>query len=40
MMNIGIMRLYFLTCIGYFQLTYAVDEFVVYGSIEFTKRIC
>jgi len=38
MMKIGIMQPYFFPYIGYFQLMNAVDEFVVYDNIEFTKK--
>ena len=37
-MKIGIMQPYFLPYIGYFQLMNAVDEFVVYDNIQFTKK--
>src|SRR5438445_505000 len=37
-MRIGIMQPYFFPYIGYFQLINAVDEFVVYDNIEFTKK--
>lgn len=37
-MTIGIMQPYFLPYIGYFQLINAVDRFVVYDNIEFTKK--
>lgn len=37
-MKIGIMQPYFLPYIGYFQLMNAVDEFVIYDNIEFTKK--
>lgn len=37
-MKIAIMQPYFLPYIGYFQLICAVDEFVVYDNIEFTKK--
>lgn len=37
-MKLAIMQPYFLPYIGYFQLLNAVDEFVVYDNIEFTKR--
>ena len=37
-MNLGIMQPYFFPYIGYFQLMNAVDEFVVYDNIEFTKK--
>jgi len=37
-MKLGIMQPYFLPYIGYFQLMNAVDEFVVYDNIEYTKK--
>lgn len=37
-MRIGIMQPYFFPYIGYFQLMNAVDEFVVYDNIQFTKK--
>lgn len=37
-MKIGIMQPYFMPYIGYFQLINAVDEFVVYDNIEYTKK--
>lgn len=37
-MKLGIMQPYFLPYIGYFQLMNAVDEFVVYDNIEFSKK--
>ena len=37
-MKLAIMQPYFLPYIGYFQLIQAVDEFVVYDNIEFSKR--
>ena len=37
-MKIAIMQPYFFPYIGYFQLMSAVDEFVVYDNIEFTKK--
>ncbi len=37
-MRIGIMQPYFLPYIGYFQLMAAVDEFVVYDNIQFSKK--
>ncbi|MBS1752139.1 MAG: WbqC family protein [Bacteroidetes bacterium] len=37
-MKLGIMQPYFFPYIGYFQLMYAVDEFVVYDNIEYTKK--
>jgi hypothetical protein len=36
-MKLGIMQPYFLPYIGYFQLIDAVDEFVVYDDIQFSK---
>jgi hypothetical protein len=36
--KIAIMQPYFFPYIGYFQLINAVDEFVVYDNIEFTKK--
>ena len=36
--KLGIMQPYFFPYIGYFQLMNAVDEFVVYDNIEFTKK--
>lgn len=38
MKKIAIMQPYFFPYIGYFQLMNAVDEFVVYDNIEFTKK--
>jgi WbqC-like protein family len=38
MMTLAIMQPYFLPYLGYFQLMSAVDEFVVYDNIEFTKK--
>lgn len=38
MKTVGIMQPYFLPYIGYFQLMNAVDEFVVYDTIEFTRK--
>jgi hypothetical protein len=38
MMKIGIMQPYFFPYIGYFQLIKAVDVFVVYDSIKYTKK--
>jgi hypothetical protein len=35
-MRLAIMQPYFLPYIGYFQLMYAVDEFIVYGDLQFT----
>ena len=37
-MKIAIMQPYFFPYIGYFQLINAVDEFVVYDNIKYTKR--
>jgi hypothetical protein len=37
-MKLGIMQPYFFPYIGYFQLINAVDEFVVYDAIEYTKK--
>lgn len=37
-MKIAIMQPYFFPYIGYFQLMNAVDEFVIYDNIEFTKK--
>jgi len=37
-MKIAIMQPYFLPYIGYFQLMNAVDAFVVYDNIEYTKK--
>lgn len=37
-MKIAIMQPYFFPYIGYFQLMNAVDEFVVYDNIKFTKK--
>lgn len=37
-MRIGIMQPYFLPYIGYFQLINAVDQFVVYDNIKYTKK--
>jgi len=38
MMKIGIMQPYFFPYIGYFQLIKAVDVFVVYDNIKYTKK--
>ncbi len=38
MKRIGIMQAYFMPYIGYFQLMNAVDEFVVYDNIQYTKK--
>jgi hypothetical protein len=37
-MNLAIMQPYFLPYIGYFQLIAAVDRFVVYDNIQYSKR--
>ncbi len=37
-MKIAIMQPYFLPYIGYFQLIGAVDKFVIYDSVEYTKK--
>jgi hypothetical protein len=37
-MKIAIMQPYFFPYIGYFQLMNAVDEFVIYDNIKFTKK--
>lgn len=37
-MNVAIMQPYFLPYVGYFQLISAVDEFVVYDNIKYTKK--
>lgn len=37
-MKIAVMQPYFLPYIGYFQLIGAVDKFVVYDNIEYTKK--
>ncbi|MEC5385606.1 WbqC family protein [Uliginosibacterium sp. H3] len=37
-MKLAIMQPYFLPYIGYFQLIGAVDEFVVYDNIKYTKK--
>jgi len=37
-MKLAIMQPYFFPYIGYFQLMNAVDEFVVYDNIEFTRK--
>lgn len=36
--TLGIMQPYFLPYIGYFQLIGAVDEFVIYDQIKYTKK--
>ena len=37
-MKLGIMQPYFFPYIGYFQLINAVDEFVIYDNIKYTKK--
>ncbi len=37
-MKVAIMQPYFLPYIGYFQIINAVDQFVVYDNIEYTKK--
>ena len=37
-MKLGIMQLYFLPYIGYFQLLASVDQFIVYDNIKYTKK--
>ncbi len=37
-MKVAIMQPYFLPYIGYFQLINAVDKFIIYDNIEFTKK--
>jgi hypothetical protein len=37
-MKLAIMQPYFFPYIGYFQLMHAVDEFVVYDNIEFSRK--
>lgn len=37
-MKLGIMQPYFLPYIGYFQLINAVDKYVVYDNIQYTKK--
>jgi len=37
-MEVAIMQPYFFPYIGYFQLMNAVDEFVIYDNIEFSKK--
>jgi hypothetical protein len=37
-MKLAIMQPYFLPYIGYFQLMNAVDQFVIYDNIQFTKK--
>lgn len=38
MKKVGIMQPYFVPYIGYFQLIDAVDEFVIYDNIQYTKK--
>ena len=38
MKSLGIMQAYFMPYIGYFQLINAVDEFVIYDNIQYTKK--
>jgi hypothetical protein len=37
-MKVAIMQPYFLPYIGYFQLIAAVDRFVIYDNIKYTKK--
>lgn len=37
-MKLGIMQPYFMPYIGYFQLIAAVDQFIVYDNIKYTKK--
>jgi hypothetical protein len=37
-MKVAIMQPYFLPYIGYFQLIHAVDKFVIYDNIQFSKK--
>lgn len=37
-MKLGIMQPYFLPYVGYFQLIAAVDKFVIYDNIKYTKK--
>ena len=37
-MKVGIMQPYFLPYVGYFQLIAAVDLFIVYDNIKYTKK--
>ena len=37
-MKLAVMQPYFLPYLGYFQLLHAVDQFVIYDNIEFSKR--
>ena len=38
MKKLAIMQPYFFPYIGYFQLIHAVDEFIIYDNIEYTKK--
>jgi len=38
MKRVAIMQPYFLPYIGYFQLINAVDEFIIYDNIQFSKK--
>jgi hypothetical protein len=38
-MKLAIMQPYFLPYIGYFQLINAVDKFVIYDNIQYTKKV-
>jgi len=38
MKKVGIMQAYFMPYIGYFQLVDAVDEFIIYDNIQYTKK--
>jgi len=38
MMRVAIMQPYFFPYIGYFQLVQAVDKFIVYDNIQYTKK--
>lgn len=37
-MRLAVMQPYFLPYIGYFQLISAVDSFIVYDNIKYTKK--
>ena len=37
-MKLAIMQPYFLPYIGYWQLINAVDKFVIYDNIQYTKK--
>jgi len=37
-MKFAVMQPYFMPYIGYFQLMHAVDKFIIYDNIEFTRR--